>query len=937
MLGRSFRLSPAKSHWIIFLGITFHTVYLYSIVDIYFKSPIIHGIEPQNPTQKPLAKRLVLFVADGLRADKLYEMQYETPFLREIIETKGIWGISHTRVPTESRPGHVAMIAGFYEDVSAVTKGWKENPVEFDSVFNRSRYTWSWGSPDILPIFSKDIPHIYAHMYAASDENFATDCTQLDLWVFERVEDFLNYSRRNFELQSKLQNDRIIFFLHLLGIDSTGHAKRPYSAEYLHNIRVVDKGIRRMYQLFEEYFRDGATAYIFTSDHGMSDKGNHGDGETANTETPLICWGAGIRGPRYEVSSSHSLKSQAISPPEWNLSHLQRVDIEQASLAPFMATLLGVPIPVNSVGVLPVELFDSSDEFKAEQLFLNTKQILAQFLKKLQLKKSTTMFFKEYEPLANVHHDIAALERALENKEYQKVENKCAELIHIILDGLHYLHTYDWPFLMSVVTLGYLGWVLFVLFVVLKVQSQTWDSTMNGNVPSPVLSSRSNIRIGGGIVAVLCALCLLLQHSPLQYYLYMAFPLYFWTSVLQEKTALLHLMKSLWQSHRLRSVIISITFCVLSLEVLVLGFFRREVFSLCFFLLGFWGWRQEQQQLYRPLAASWFLLCGAMAIFTLLPVKVGAITPLVCVGGILLAVVGFLICSPTLQNAFLVLTNGLPLVIIRTRKSFFSKHAGQIGLILLATWTVYATEHSLSRGEGLPASNQIISWAILLISLVLTLKSDSNYWDVLVTTFLGLASPFILMSVAFETLFYCAFGIVLFVWIMLEIQLSKGEAQNEEKFQRSILRIAIFYIFFCYEAFFGTGNIASISSFELSSTYRFVTVFNPHLMAALLILKLVIPFILVAVVFGVLCRILALGEQRLFYFVIAIADIMTLNFFFLVRDHGSWLEIGSSISQFALSNLFLIIQLILFGISQFMLRKVPELCHIKNIIEFKNK
>jgi GPI ethanolamine phosphate transferase 1 len=96
--------------------------------------------------------------------------------------------VSHAHVPTESRPGHVALIAGFYEDVSAVTRGWKTNPVEFDSVFNQSRYTWAWGSPDILPMFSMTIPHMFGESYSSDFEDFTREASHLDTWVFEKLQ-----------------------------------------------------------------------------------------------------------------------------------------------------------------------------------------------------------------------------------------------------------------------------------------------------------------------------------------------------------------------------------------------------------------------------------------------------------------------------------------------------------------------------------------------------------------------------------------------------------------------------------------------------------------------------------------------------------------------------------------------------------------------------
>lgn len=103
-------------------------------------------------------------------------------------------------------------------------------------------------------------------------DDFA-DASFLDEWSFDQFESIVNKSKYDPKLKHLIHQDQIVIFLHLLGCDSNGHAHRPYSSIYLNNVKVVDRIAEGVYNLLENYFKDNQTAYIFTADHGMSDKG----------------------------------------------------------------------------------------------------------------------------------------------------------------------------------------------------------------------------------------------------------------------------------------------------------------------------------------------------------------------------------------------------------------------------------------------------------------------------------------------------------------------------------------------------------------------------------------------------------------------------------------------------------------------------------------
>lgn len=95
--------------------------------------------------------------------------------------------------------------------------------------------------------------------------------------------------------------------------------------------------------------------------------------------------------------------------------------------------------------------------------------------------------------------------------------------------------------------------------------------------------------------------------------------------------------------------------------------------------------------------------------------------------------------------------------------------------------------------------------------------------------------------------------------------------------------------------FFGTGNMASISSFDPSWTRHFVTVFSPFLMTSLILFKLSIPLILVG------CANHVLGSKSVSLVVLLLGDCLSLPLMHRVTPYGSWLDIGSAISKFIIA------------------------------------
>lgn len=357
-----------------------------------------------------------------------------------------------------------------------------------------------------------------------------------------------------------------------------------------------------------------------------------------------------------------------------------------------------------------------------------------------------------------------------------------------------------------------------------------------------------------------------------------------------------------------------------TIEVVVSCFFYRPVLSAFFavlaagFTVGF-----LRGSLPASLSMASIASCSLAGIFTLLPVDLEERDAIVLLG------VGAT----------------LALLVLRRRaqgwrnmtQSFSEFESLQIAMVVLATAVMLSTASALRAKRGLPWLNQLATWGLTGGSLLLPLMNfrPRGATATAEAAYMAFAVPLLLLSVSYEMLFYATLGLVCWSWYEVECHTRRvqgtllyklhGEGSVRCAVYPEDVVTALIGFVLTHAAFFGTGNIASVSHFQLSSVYRFTTVFSPLLMGALLTIKIFLPIAFVACTFTAILKVNRMHPMPIYFVLVAVADIGVLQFFLDVRNTGTWLEIGNSISHFAIASLYIVFLPVIFMLAQVYMRR----------------
>eukprot|EP00760_Papus_ankaliazontas_P035296 PhM_4_TR7731/c0_g1_i4/m.37920/K05285/PIGN; phosphatidylinositol glycan, class N len=878
--------------------------------DSKFTSILVDNVPPvpmrpsSDESYVPPAKRVVLISIDGNRADWFFRSMAggHHPTTKTVLDAGACWGVSHTRAPTESRPAHTAMLAGFFEDPAAVHNMWTGLTKPFDTVLSHAPVGYQTGQYSIVGLFKN------ANNTLTVEIPKNTNWDHADPFVGENFRDLVTnptYSKFRDKLRS---TPGAVLFFHLPSMDSVGHGDPWGTPGYFEAVARAESSLRAIASLTPELFGDNNTAYVLSGDHGMSNYSTphhkHGTDHPDELHTGFLMWGAGVRN-----CSSHPPKHNRVmhthdsmyrqQQDTWGMDMSRRQDVDQIDIAPLVSALAGNPIPVNSRGVLNVNYLDpAKTHANHRSLVVNMMQLqtlvnkVAADVRRRQMAPDVTFRPFHDTALPDVAAAIADMERCVDRADYDGSQRHADALAAHFRDALRYYQTYDWFMLFGLTATCY------ALLAACGVLATTWGTTpyiqpqqqeqqdqqQQQQPPSGGPSIVTGMRAAVTLFVALMAVCAVLGKPTLAYVLSCI------TCVLVGVIVGVF-VPSLSAALCVQGAIArafggwrGALFVVVLVELSVVGYVHRECYAVALALMAVYSVAGRLPRSCQPDALVLLLLCALTCVFFFLQVSLRS-TVMSVVG--CLAVAGYASLHAISKEI--------------TASERFVLHV-LVATLLASAVGIVLIDGSLERERGVPLPLHVMMWICCAISVGLSYFVAATRRTVLV----GLMVPFCILSTSYESLFLLVFLVFVGKWV--DMTTLRGSAPPVVFAAHVQVLIAA--------SFFGFGNIASMSGLDVSAPRRLVTQFHFGIMLSLIICKTALPILLVTLTAasgmpqpprGNTCT----RSAALYLLLVSCGDVMSLHFFFMLTDEGPWKEIGGAISRYVICCAELLILVIL--------------------------
>ncbi|XP_049851537.1 GPI ethanolamine phosphate transferase 1-like [Schistocerca gregaria] len=859
----------------------FHLLYTFSAVDIYFNSMILDDslVSQQAPLGGPVpADRVALIVIDGLRADLFLEDMPTIPYLYEIARERGVWGISHADMPTETRNGFIRILGGYMEDFNniLVPLG-KDKYVK--SLLDTATKAHIWSTDDhsggrpISYLFTK-LKYKFNNYLCQGDDEFVVEDTKR---LFEE-------GAGDLEEQRQLNGTGRFFVFHMTCTDTVGHIKKPHSPEYKQQFRHVASYVKQIEEAFESYYGDDRTTFILTSDHGMNDRGAHGDGDPKNTETPFLAWGSGISKPNNVSSNAADYMESRIpyrkTDPKWKLDDIERRDMLQIDICPLVAYLLAVPTPANSIGILPLDVIDATPEIRTIAIRHNLQQLSALYqAKEKVLKQGKPIFFMKFYLSKSLSQKLSSIDSLIDEGSYDKALEPIMTLIDQTLEGIKYYDHYE---------LG-ARWIVFAAYILFIIQTLVLYYACEHKIPYKKASIKLLVPMSGASIIYLG-----LNRAPWTHYFYVSFPVFYLVDIITNAPSILReIDRKIFSISRLLSILRAIAVIV----SLVIGMYYRQVHATALALTGMIFYDKE--------LLSQTIIFG---ISTLLLVALSFVNP----NSLL-----HLLSSPLIT----LLSSVGAFVYYCYTTSCTKKSEYLIPTMLLVMGFIAASSQVISDTYIAQATHSAfllrLNWILITCSLMILPSSLGKYrtqYEKLTVSFLSLIVAYSMLSNPLEILLYTTVFATCISWIKL-LDLGPRQRKND---------VALTYILTSFVSFFSPGNAASFCSFEIPALFRFVSTFFVGAMSFLIFLKVFMSFAVITVAFGLIVLYEMVSYNLIPLYLTAILDTVAVVSFMSIKIHGSWAEIGTSVFCFAFTNVFILCQTVFFYLLNYWLKRIQE-------------